>query len=143
MNLCFYFSSTSLHYGLMVLKRINYDKKELDRRREESSNENRDVIIWTNERVIQWLTAIQGLKEYANNLTETGVHGGIIALDESFDSNALALALQITNQQTTVNDKEIFFLLRSSKFDFFRHVRFLNENFGFYLPMVQIEKWMK
>ena len=27
----------------MVLKRINYDKKELDRRREESLNENQDV----------------------------------------------------------------------------------------------------
>ncbi|CAF2659800.1 unnamed protein product [Rotaria sp. Silwood2] len=86
----------------MVLKRINYDKKELDRRREESLNENRDVIIWTNERVIQWLTTINGLKEYANNLTESGIHGGLIAFDETFDYNALALALQIPNQQTTV-----------------------------------------
>ncbi|CAF4526181.1 unnamed protein product, partial [Rotaria sp. Silwood2] len=93
---------TSFHYGIMVLKRINYDKKELDRRREESLNENRDVIIWTNERVIQWLTTINGLKEYANNLTESGIHGGLIAFDETFDYNALALALQIPNQQTTV-----------------------------------------
>ncbi|CAF4452612.1 unnamed protein product, partial [Rotaria sp. Silwood2] len=95
------FHRTSFHYGIMVLKRINYDKKELDRRREESLNENRDVIIWTNERVIQWLTTINGLKEYANNLTESGIHGGLIAFDETFDYNALALALQIPNQQTT------------------------------------------
>ncbi|CAF3893526.1 unnamed protein product [Rotaria sordida] len=94
------FHRTSFHYGILVLKRINYDKKELDRRREESLNENRDVIIWTNERVIQWLITINGLKEYANNLIESGIHGGLIALDETFDYNALALALQIPNQQT-------------------------------------------
>jgi len=91
----------------MVLKRINYDKKELDRRREESLNENQDVLIWTNERIIQWLTTINGLKEYANNLIETGIHGGLIALDETFDHNTLALALQIPSQQTTVD--EFFF----------------------------------
>jgi len=94
----------------MVLKRVNYDKKELDRRREESSNENQDVILWTNERIMQWLTTINGLKEYANNLTETGIHGGLIALDENFDSNALALALQISNQQITVKDKMKIFI---------------------------------
>ena len=86
----------------MVLKRVNYDKKELDRRREESLNENQDVQVWSNERIVQWLNTINGLKEYANNLTETGVHGGLIALDETFDHNALALALQIPNQQTMV-----------------------------------------
>jgi hypothetical protein len=93
---------TSFHYGIMVLKRVNYDKKELDRRREESLNENQDVLMWSNERIVQWLNTINGLKEYANNLTETGVHGGLIALDETFDHNALALALQIPNQQTMV-----------------------------------------
>ena len=34
---------------------------------------------------------------------KTGVHGGLIALDETFDHNALALALQIPNQQTMVS----------------------------------------
>jgi hypothetical protein len=91
----------------MVLKRINYDKKELDRRREETSNEIQDVILWTNERIIQWLTTISGLKEYANNLTETGIHGGLIALDETFDYNALALALQIPSQQIIVNEEKM------------------------------------
>ena len=48
------------------------------------------------------MTTINGLKDYASNLRETGVHGGLIALDETLDHNALALALQIPNQQTTV-----------------------------------------
>jgi hypothetical protein len=93
----------------MVLKRVNYDKKGLDRRREESLNDNQDVILWTNERIIHWLTTINGLKEYANNLTETGIHGGLIALDETFDYNALALALQIPSQQTMVKERINFF----------------------------------
>ena len=87
----------------MVLKRVNYDKKEIERRREQSITENHDVVMWTNDRVIQWLSSISGLKDYANNLTETGVHGGLIALDETFDANALALALQIPSQQTIVS----------------------------------------
>ncbi|CAF3511516.1 unnamed protein product [Adineta steineri] len=95
------FHRTSFHYGIQVFKRLNYEKKELDQRREQSLNENQDVIVWTNERIIQWLTTINGLKEYANNITETGIHGGLIALDETFDYNALALALQIPNQQIT------------------------------------------
>lgn len=42
------------------------------------------------------------LQEYANNLVESGVHGALVALDESFDHNALALALQIPTQNTQV-----------------------------------------
>jgi len=52
------------------------------------------VLVWSNERVIQWIQSI-GLKEFANNLIESGVHGSLIALDESFDNNSLAMALQI------------------------------------------------
>jgi hypothetical protein len=42
-----------------------------------------------------------GLKEFANNLVESGVHGSLLALDDSFDNNSLAMALQIptTNVQ--------------------------------------------
>ena len=59
-----------------------------------------DVLVWSNERVIQWVQCI-GLKEFANNLVESGVHGALIALDDSFDNNSLAMALQIptTNVQ--------------------------------------------
>eukprot|EP00063_Salmo_salar_P071852 XP_014046687.1 PREDICTED: liprin-alpha-1-like isoform X1 [Salmo salar] len=41
-----------------------------------------------------------GLKEYSNNLLESGVHGALLALDETFDHNALALLLQIPTQNT-------------------------------------------
>uniref|UniRef100_A0A3B3WW95 SAM domain-containing protein n=1 Tax=Poecilia mexicana TaxID=48701 RepID=A0A3B3WW95_9TELE len=58
-----------------------------------------DVLVWTNERVIGWVQAI-GLKEYSSNLYESGVHGALLALDESFDHNSLALLLQIPTQNT-------------------------------------------
>ncbi|XP_078077102.1 liprin-alpha-1 isoform X2 [Mustelus asterias] len=93
------FHRKSLHCGIMALKRLNYDRKELERRREEGQHDIRDVMVWTNERVIRWVQSI-GLKEYANNLLEIGVHGGLIALDELFDYNALALLLQIPTQNT-------------------------------------------
>ncbi|KAK6191456.1 hypothetical protein SNE40_003142 [Patella caerulea] len=91
------FHRTSLQYGINCLKKLNYDKKELERRREESANELKDVLVWSNERVIRWLQNIN-LREYALNLHESGVHGSLVALDESFDHNSMALALQIPTQ---------------------------------------------
>ncbi|XP_013085125.2 liprin-alpha-1-like isoform X1 [Biomphalaria glabrata] len=91
------FHRTSLQYGINCLKKINYDKKELERRREESQNDVKDVLVWSNERVIKWVQIIN-LREYANNLQESGVHGALIALDESFDHCSMALALQIPTQ---------------------------------------------
>ncbi|XP_030624311.1 liprin-alpha-3-like [Chanos chanos] len=93
------FHRVSLHYGIMCLKRLNYDRKELERRREESQNENRDVVVWTNERVMCWVQSI-GLREFADNLTESGVHGALLALDDTFDYTDLALLLQIPTQNT-------------------------------------------
>ena len=61
-----------------------------------------DVLVWTNDRIIKWVQGI-GLREYANSLLESGVHGALIALDESFDHNSIALALQIPTQNTTVS----------------------------------------
>ncbi|XP_032566598.1 liprin-alpha-4 isoform X1 [Chiroxiphia lanceolata] len=89
----------SLQYGIMCLKRLNYDRKELERRREETQHEIKDVLVWTNDQVIHWIQSI-GLREYANNLVESGVHGALLALDENFDHNSLALVLQIPTQNT-------------------------------------------
>ncbi|XP_016944939.3 liprin-alpha-1 isoform X3 [Drosophila suzukii] len=91
------FHRTSLQYGISMLKRLNYDRTELEHRRKMSENGLCDVLVWSNERVIRWVGSI-GLKEYANNLLESGVHGGLMALDEGFDSNAMGLALQIPTQ---------------------------------------------
>uniref|UniRef100_A0A8B9S9E3 PTPRF interacting protein alpha 4 n=1 Tax=Apteryx owenii TaxID=8824 RepID=A0A8B9S9E3_APTOW len=93
------FHRTSLQYGIMCLKRLNYDRKELERRREETQHEIKDVLVWTNDQVIHWIQSI-GLREYANNLAESGVHGALLALDENFDHNSLALVLQIPTQNT-------------------------------------------
>ncbi|XP_054371082.1 liprin-alpha-1 isoform X2 [Molothrus ater] len=93
------FHRNSFQCGIMCLRRLNYDRKELERKREESQNEIKDVLVWSNERMIHWVVSI-GLKEYANNLQESGVHGALVALDESFDYNALALLLQIPTQNT-------------------------------------------
>ncbi|KAK2511814.1 hypothetical protein Q9233_016692 [Columba guinea] len=93
------FHRNSFQCGIMCLRRLNYDRKELERKREESQNEIKDVLVWSNERMIHWVVSI-GLKEYANNLIESGVHGALVALDESFDYNALALLLQIPTQNT-------------------------------------------
>uniref|UniRef100_A0A6Q2XMZ1 SAM domain-containing protein n=1 Tax=Esox lucius TaxID=8010 RepID=A0A6Q2XMZ1_ESOLU len=93
------FHRVSLHYGIMCLKRLNYDRKELERRREDSQHQNKDVMVWSNERVLCWVQTM-GLKEYADNLVESGVHGALLALDDTFDYTDLALLLQIPNQNT-------------------------------------------
>ncbi len=63
-----------------------------------------DVLVWTNERVIRWIQSI-GLRDYANILLESGVHGALIALDDNFDYSSLALLLQIPNQNTQVHSE--------------------------------------
>ncbi|XP_072522641.1 liprin-alpha-4 isoform X3 [Salminus brasiliensis] len=93
------FHRASLQYGIMCLKRLNYDRKELDRRREECQNDIKDTLVWTNDHVMHWVQTI-GLKEYSNNLLESGVHGALVALDETFDFSSLALILQIPMQNT-------------------------------------------
>ncbi|XP_046731220.1 liprin-alpha-4 isoform X5 [Silurus meridionalis] len=93
------FHRASLQYGIMCLKRLNYDRKELDRRREDCHHELKDALVWTNEHVMNWVQTI-GLKEFSNNLPESGVHGALIALDETFDFSSLALILQIPMQNT-------------------------------------------
>lgn len=120
------FHRTSLQYGTLLLKRLNYDRRLLEERRRQADSDadSRDVLVWTNERVIRWVAAI-GLKvrtgviqfvvflalfsfccskfqEFANHLLESGVHGALLALDESFDSNAMGLALQIPTQNVQV-----------------------------------------
>ncbi|XP_065221933.1 liprin-alpha-1-like isoform X3 [Planococcus citri] len=91
------FHRNSLHYGICCLKRLNYDRKQLEERRKISEHENVDVLVWSNDRVIRWVSSI-GLKDYAGNLLESGVHGALIAMDENFDSSSFALTLQIPTQ---------------------------------------------
>ncbi|XP_026319178.1 liprin-alpha-3 [Hyposmocoma kahamanoa] len=93
------FHRTSLHFGVACLKRVGYSVRALEERRRAAELANRDVLVWTNERLQRWLVSIN-LKEFANNLVESGVHGALIALDDNFDANSMALALQIPTQNT-------------------------------------------
>lgn len=47
------------------------------------------------------------MQEFANHLLESGVHGALLALDESFDSNAMGLALQIPTQNIQVTKRYV------------------------------------
>ncbi|XP_015766294.1 PREDICTED: liprin-alpha-1-like [Acropora digitifera] len=73
----------------------------LEKRRQMCEDEPKDVLVWSNERIVKWLKKI-GLTEYADNLRGTGVHGAVIALDETFDFGTLAYALQIPSQNTQI-----------------------------------------
>lgn len=57
--------------------------------------------MWTNEHVIKWVESI-GLNEYAPYLIESGIHGGVLALDHDFDIEGLVIALKIPPTQPEV-----------------------------------------
>ena len=56
-------------------------------------------MIWSNERLIKWIQSI-GLKDYSNNLENSGLHGGVLVFDESYNWVSLALALEIPTHDT-------------------------------------------
>ncbi|KAM7541524.1 hypothetical protein Aperf_G00000027641 [Anoplocephala perfoliata] len=87
---------TSLLYGIVCLKRLNYDRAELERRQRECLHH---LLVWTCERVQAWLDQI-GLREYASHLNGSGIHGGLLGLHTEVDANQLALILQIPSSAT-------------------------------------------
>ncbi|XP_023333261.1 liprin-alpha-1 isoform X4 [Eurytemora carolleeae] len=93
------FHRTSLMFGIKCLKLINFDRDQLTDRRRQAEADIKDVIVWSTDRVMRWVVGV-GLKDYASNLVESGVHGGLIALDCSFSWQSMALALQIPTQNT-------------------------------------------
>jgi len=110
------FHRSSLQFGIQCLRRLNYNKKDLEKRRDKSLDEVKDVLVWSNQRVIRWIQSI-GLGEYANRLTASGIHGSIFALDASFDSDSLALYMQIPThnfQARQVLEREFNNLLSSA-----------------------------
>lgn len=55
------FHRTSLQYGISCLKRLNYDRTLLNDRRKVCENTLSDVLVWSNDKVIRWISTI-GLK---------------------------------------------------------------------------------
>lgn len=62
-------SRTSLQYGISCLKRLNYDRQQLEERRRMAEGANVDVLVWSNDRVIRWVQSI-GLKVRLNSIIE-------------------------------------------------------------------------
>ncbi|KAJ8344300.1 hypothetical protein SKAU_G00316290 [Synaphobranchus kaupii] len=58
-----------------------------------------EVVQWSNHRVMEWLRSVD-LAEYAPNLRGSGVHGGLIILEQRFNSDTLAMLLNIPPQKT-------------------------------------------
>ena len=61
-----------------------------------------DVLLWTSEHVTQWVESI-GLGEYAHNLRGSGIHGGVLVLDDNLSHDELILALQIPHSASDVS----------------------------------------
>ncbi|CAO2589856.1 Kazn [Lemmus lemmus] len=78
-------------------KHLNVSKKfhqVLQERRARCETQNTDPVVWTNQRVHKWVRDID-LKEYADNLTNSGVHGAVLVLEPTFNAEAMATALGI------------------------------------------------
>ncbi|XP_059362187.1 liprin-beta-2-like isoform X5 [Carassius carassius] len=58
-----------------------------------------EVVQWSNHCVMEWLRSVD-LAEYAPNLRGSGVHGGLIILEPRFQSETLAMLLNIPPQKT-------------------------------------------
>lgn len=112
------FHRSSLQHGITALKRLNYDRKLLEELRmvADSSTSNKNVMVWSNDRLIRWANSVN-LQKFSNNLLESGIHGAVLAFDESFGSNQLAIALQIPIQNTQAKqalDRAYIELLREA-----------------------------
>uniref|UniRef100_A0A1B0DAR1 SAM domain-containing protein n=1 Tax=Phlebotomus papatasi TaxID=29031 RepID=A0A1B0DAR1_PHLPP len=88
------FHQASIVHGIHVLRIIKYDRQELAMRRLQSESLDSDPIVWTNQRFIRWVRSID-LAEYADNLKDSGVHGGLVILEPSFSGETMATALGI------------------------------------------------
>uniref|UniRef100_A0A3Q3IMR0 SAM domain-containing protein n=1 Tax=Monopterus albus TaxID=43700 RepID=A0A3Q3IMR0_MONAL len=90
----------SIKCAIHVLHVNKFDPSCLKRR---PSNESQftpnEVVQWSNHRVMEWLRSVD-LAEYAPNLRGSGVHGGLIMLEPRFNSDTLAMLLNIPPQKT-------------------------------------------
>uniref|UniRef100_A0A3B5M1D5 Kazrin, periplakin interacting protein b n=1 Tax=Xiphophorus couchianus TaxID=32473 RepID=A0A3B5M1D5_9TELE len=98
LNIGDHFHQTSLLLAIQLLQMLSFDKEALQLRRLKCEHENRDPLVWTCHRVMKWIKDID-LKEFAENLQGKGIHGAVIALDQSFDTEALANALGIPSNK--------------------------------------------
>uniref|UniRef100_A0A3Q1JXK8 SAM domain-containing protein n=1 Tax=Anabas testudineus TaxID=64144 RepID=A0A3Q1JXK8_ANATE len=92
------FHQTSILLAIQLLQMLSFDKEALQARRTKCDHQDWDPIVWTCHRVMKWIRDID-LKEYADNLQGKGIHGAVMALDPSFDTDAMAKALGIPSNK--------------------------------------------
>ncbi|KAK7806318.1 hypothetical protein U0070_027320 [Myodes glareolus] len=88
------FHQVSILLGIELLYQVNFSREVLQERRARCETQNTDPVVWTNQRVLKWVRDID-LKEYADNLTNSGVHGAVLVLEPTFNAEAMATALGI------------------------------------------------
>ncbi|XP_046860844.1 liprin-alpha-1-like [Xenia sp. Carnegie-2017] len=95
------FHRRSIQCGIKCLASVKFDRRLLDKRRQDCLTENKDVIVWSNSRVIKWLTSV-GLAEYTDNIKYSGIHGSIFVFDPDFNHSTLAMCLQVPSSNSQV-----------------------------------------
>uniref|UniRef100_A0A8C2X160 SAM domain-containing protein n=1 Tax=Cyclopterus lumpus TaxID=8103 RepID=A0A8C2X160_CYCLU len=85
-------------------RHLNITKKfhqALQARRIQCEHQNVDPLVWTSHRVMKWIKDID-LKEFAESLLSSGVHGAVMVLDPTFNTDAMATALGIPSNKHMV-----------------------------------------
>ncbi|XP_030211203.1 kazrin-A isoform X2 [Gadus morhua] len=88
------FHQVSLLLGIELLHGLGFDKEALQARRMQCEHQSVDPLVWTSHRIMRWIREID-LKEYADALQNSGVHGAVLVLDPTFNTDAMATALGI------------------------------------------------
>ncbi|XP_075044169.1 liprin-beta-2 isoform X3 [Mixophyes fleayi] len=90
----------SIKCAIHVLHANKFNSNCLRRRPADENNISpSEVVQWSNHRVMEWLRSVD-LAEYAPNLRGSGVHGGLIILEPRFNSDTLAMLLNIPPEKT-------------------------------------------
>ncbi|CAH1982383.1 unnamed protein product [Acanthoscelides obtectus] len=95
------FHQASIVHGIHLLRIMKYDRQALAVRRHQCENMDADPLVWTNQRFIRWARSID-LGEYADNLKDSGVHGGLVVLEPSFNGDTMATALGIPASKSII-----------------------------------------
>ncbi|XP_077370726.1 kazrin-A isoform X3 [Festucalex cinctus] len=113
------FHQVSLLLGIELLHSLNFDKDALQARRVQCEHQNTDPLVWTSHRVIKWLKDID-LKEFAEGVVSSGIHGAVMVLEPSFSSESLATTMGIPSSKHMVRrhlEEELTNLLSLARAD--------------------------
>uniref|UniRef100_A0A3Q4G942 SAM domain-containing protein n=1 Tax=Neolamprologus brichardi TaxID=32507 RepID=A0A3Q4G942_NEOBR len=98
LNITKKFHQVSLLLGIELLQLLHFDKEA---RRIQCEHHNVDPLVWTTHRVMKWIRDID-LKEFAESLLNSGVHGAVMVLDPTFNTDTMATVLGISSSKHMV-----------------------------------------